>query len=285
MTAGGTEKIFTVALIVFLLSSVGPEATCAAPAGNEDLAALIERLYGTSAGPVCAREELEYQIEAGPLGLARGSVHWTCKRENSGGRDVLRLRQEISVSNRRQESEALLDAAGLFPYEYSRSVTGPDGETHRDRVLWDHLGQRLFCEARIEREGQALRIRDQQERRLGKDLPVDILDPLSAIIVYRLRSAGAGKADSWTVPLIEGCDEIFACTFTPHGAPTLVDDPARGRVSVVGVDQTLKARTPGLRDRQVSLTLESGGRYVPRRFSEPMGGGVGTLTLTGSRGE
>lgn len=285
MTAGRGCKILPVALAGILLLISRPEATRGDAGPSENIGARIDRLYEAAAGSTCVHEELEYAIEAGPLDLARGTVRWTCLREENSGRAVLRLRREISISNRRQESEALLDAAGLFPLEYTRSSTGPDGETHRDSVLWDHLGGRIFCEARTEREGRILQIRDRQERRLGIDLPVDILDPLSAIMVYRLRSAGTGKADSWTVSVIEGCDEIFAAAFTPRDLRSFAEDQTRGRVPLSVVDQTLSALVPGLRDRQVSLTLELEGRFVPRRFTEPSGWGSGTLTLTGSRGE
>lgn len=285
MIAGRGWKIFPISLTVipFLISC--PDATRGDPGSGGDLGARIERLYGAAAGSTCVHEELEYAVGAGPLELARGTARWTCRREETGGRAVLRLRREILVSNNRHQSEALLDAAGLFPVEYTRSSTGPDGETHRDSVLWDHLGGRIFCEARIEREGKILRIRDQQERRIGTDLPVDLLDPLSAIMVYRIRSARAGRADVWTVPVIEGCDEIFASSFTPRGPKSFDQDKARGRVPVAVVDQTLAAKVPGLRDRKVSLSLELEGRFVPRRFTEQPGWSSGTLTLTGSSGE
>lgn len=279
------SRLLRAALAVLLLAAAPARLPAETAPGSGELVVRAGRIFGTeAAAPAWSSEDLTYEVRAGLLGVLGGQAHWTLRRGEEGGRTVLRVRQEAVVSGRRQVTEALLDAAGRFPLEYTRSTGGPAEEVHIDTVLWDHLGGRLFCESRVERDGTLISVRDRQERRLGDQVDADVMDPLSALLVYRLRTADQGSAEAWTVPVIEGCDEIWTCAFTPRGPATLVRGKD-GERWVAVVEQIWTARGSGREKRKGDLSLELDHRCVPIAISGTVWGIAGSLTLTDRREE
>lgn len=198
-----------------------PEAEFHGFKSVEDRAGLLDRLgrlYGDPRSPLpLESERIEYNIYS--RGVRAGSATFTLSVAESDGRPVYKASLRVELpAGRVREDFAEIDAAGLFPLKFeTRWRAG--GETWVDAILWDCAGARAFFQGALMRDNEVERVRYRLERRLGKDIPADALDPLSAILIERIRHLRArGSVEARTVPIVEGSEAAETGVFEPADA-------------------------------------------------------------------
>lgn len=152
---------------------------------------------------------LEYRIRAKG---AEGTMIDSLTLTNLYGRQILRATRTLNIAGKHQVETSDLEPGSLLPIRHTRHINEPDDTIREDIALWDHAGLRFFCEGNRIRNGKVLRQLYRREWRLGKDLPANIVDGLTAFVQFRGHVL-AGLADM-RMPVIAGGGERFDCMFS-----------------------------------------------------------------------
>jgi len=221
-------------------------------------------------------EILEYRVRSrGIEGVMVDSITLT----NLHGREILRAGRSLIIAGKRQDEVSDLEPGSLLPIRHTRRISEPDDTIREDTALWDHAGLRFFCEGNRIRAGRVQRQLYRKEWRLGKDLPANAVDGLTAFIRFR---AGvlAGSAEM-SIPLVEGGGERSECVFEPRSRQADSRQPAAGHAPGIAVTQRI---IPELNGRATAVEIElSRSNATPQRFEGEFFGMPATLELVRRR--
>jgi hypothetical protein len=220
---------------------------------------LVDSVCGNAAplSDELAGSDAKFVLRAGLFGMLRGEIVISIRRSVREGLDVFHIHQEGRIGSREQVDDSYVDISSGLPLEHVSRIRRPDGELVVNTLLWDHLGSRLFVE-KTRREGEVFTRLQRREYRLGEDVPLGAVDPLTALLIYRGRCIARGRADPWSTPVVDASRDIYDCTFRQTGTA--------GTNGVV-VEQVLLPRSTSSEPAIMSLTMSAGAAYLPRRFS------------------
>jgi hypothetical protein len=224
------------------------------------------------------QETLQYGLRVAGVGAPSGAMRLETRLAEYGGRPAFHIRQEIAILNRRQQEESFIDAQGLFPCEYKRTIRRPGGEDYVNTIRWDPIGQRIFFEKHVWRGDRVIAAHGRRELRLGKDLPADVLDPLAALFRFRIRAAEQGTVGAWTARILEDFDEQFLCVFQPAGTQQF--HQASIRTAAATIEQKWTALDRPGKDREGAVWFALSPPWVPVQFTTELLGIKGAMKLT-----
>jgi len=202
------------------------------------LLSVIDALFAGRQEPVLSADEsLSYNVKAkwGWLSLS-GKMQASVRREIYSGREVYRLEQSIRVYGRYMNEVSIIDAEGLFPYEYTRRMRRPGEDELVESLLWDHFGRKLFATSHKLRRGRPSTQLHYEEFRLGEDIAADAIDPLSAVFLYRMKCSGQASAAEWKKAVIAGPGERYVLKCMPTGSVWVVTNDCAGTCRAVKVN-------------------------------------------------
>ena len=242
--------------------------------------AAIDQLFGHEAAPQpLPEEEYNYRVKATWffLRLPMGLMNTTLRAEKYEGRSVYHIHQWITIYGRYQEEDAFIDARGLFPYEYRLRTRRPFENDRQHIVQWDPLGGAVYISKEQMAERGAPRKRRQEARLLGQQEPRDARDPLSAMLLYRLKCLAATSTVPWTANILMSRDERYTllcapCSNTASGFA--------GKPGVAKVAWSWKARACDAEDKLVFGWLCIGSNAAPVRYSTRVWNAEGAADLT-----
>ena len=221
-------------------------------------------------------EILEYRVRSRG---AQGAMIDTLTLTNLHGRQIIRAGRGLNIAGKSQEEVSDLEPGSLLPIRHTRRIREPDGSIREDTALWDHAGLRFFCEGNNIRAGRVTRQLYRKEWRLGKDLPVNAVDGLTAFI--RFRSLVLAGATEMSVPLIDGNDERFECVFEPKADPASARPAPVERLQAIVVTQRMIPESKG-ETTAVDIELARS-NAAPQRFEGSFFGMPATLELVSRR--
>jgi hypothetical protein len=241
---------------------------------------LIHRLYTAQTGTL-DEESLQYLLkDSWIIPVKDGSMQWTVTLTNYCGRQAYGIHQITEFDDRRQEDRSLVDRSGLFPYEYTRKVHRTDGTIRMYGIKWDHLGKLLFHESNDMKGDEIIRATARDEWQLGKGMPSSVIDSLTALFLYRLKCTQGGKSMPWTVPVVDGGDEVFISTFSPIDQIEVLTTEPPGTNSISVVDWVIKRKGAIMNYKKVRLALATESNFIPVSYTASLWGFRGTMNLT-----
>lgn len=185
------------------------------------LAARLGALYDCATSlPHLAGERLIYRMSARWKFISKtGQVVTELVPGTYLGRSAYRVSREVTIFGKRSAETVLVDAEGLFPYAFTRQSQQMFGPELLETMRWDHIAGKLYVTRHEVENGRPAKQTRAQVIELGRETPADAVDPLTAMLRFRIRYLAGISKGAWRAYIFDGIGSRFEVTARENGRP------------------------------------------------------------------